>query len=343
VSLKELITKLAELEGAGVLNPQGLFGRRTQSEIERALALLETALRYGVPKEVAYSILEELAIQEAPVVESEPVSPVVESEPVSPVVEEESALKSRISIFRDELMEAAVKAVFRGQDEFILTAKDIARLAGVDMTKNISTFITHYFRDTHLISGVSRADATRVARTKTTSFDFYFSKPLDCSGLWGNLVAAETTRLELPILILDYLEGVEDYLRFYRDSDEFFIKVTAKDYNRFLRVFGSYYKSVYGRELKESLVEKTPINRYLLDAALKRSFPVMTMKQFLSREQPKLSEEEIKTEEMTLKKEFQKLFFTQGVLSQGRCHVNTMISGFSYLVLSTLYHYLKED
>lgn len=342
MTLKDLILKLSELETEGLLNPQGIFTRMSQDQIETTLSLVETALRFGVPKELAYQLFGEQAV-EAPSSVETPVEepPQVEAPPQAEIVKLKSI--SPHLLLGNDLMYRAVRAANNDSDSFELSVKEICRLAGVEPTRNISTFISHYFRDKHMISGEIRPDPTRVARTKTNSFPLSFSNPIDCSDLWSSLTPQESGKLELPILILDYLEGVEDYIRFFRGEDEFYIKVSSKDYSHYLKVFNSLYKKVYGEALKEPLVPKTPANRYLLDTALKYAFPVISLKQFLAREEPHLSEVDLKIGELNLRKELQKMSFTQGVLSEGRNQVNSSISGFSYLVLATLYLFLKED
>lgn len=332
MDLKSILKTLEDLESRELLNPSEAISEFGYEKVSEVLALMHKAKQYNIPESYYLTFLEELR---------KPSS----IKPISyPAIEVDNTPVPTVGVnhflISEEVMDVLRKLSKEGLIK--LSTRDIAILSGCDpnnmgTVRKISATLELEFSDNMEFP----TDPTRVSKTRTKVFEVDLNR--DFSGevnfyeeLNGFLSSRkeEVWNQKLPIILVDYLSGqVKDFV-FFCDSEQFSFKPEASLVSKFVSVFKKNYCVAHTLEnANVDVIPRSPINLYLLDRALKQSFPVTSVEEMV---------EELATPYMTIdhrkelcayiREEMSKIEVSVGVDSDKNTNLDTNLSGFTYLI-----------
>lgn len=269
MDLKDLLGRLKDLESRQLLNPSEAISTFGFEKVRQVLVLMAEAESYNIPDTHFLTLLNEIRKPVKP----SPVNQEI-SLPTLPLFEKNTPTETASYFISSEVLE--VLSNLSKDSEIKLSTRDIAILGGCDpnhsgTAKKISQLLEPHF-DFELAT-----DPTRPVRTRTKVFSINLSHPVDYSELNSFLSSRSEKKTNFPIIISDYLHAEHSGYLFENQSN-FDLSVCTSLVSKFSSRFKKNTSVALGYESGDTyVVEDTPIMRYLLDRALKQSFPLVEL------------------------------------------------------------------
>lgn len=269
MDLKDLLGRLKDLESRQLLNPSEAISTFGFEKVRQVVVLMAEAESYNIPDTHFLTLLNEIRKP----VNTSPVNQEA-SLPTLPLFEQNFSSESPSYFISSEVLN--VLNNLSKDSEIKLSTRDIAILGGCDpnhsgTAKKISQLLEPHF-DFELVT-----DPTRPVRTRTKVFTINLNHPVDYSELNSFLLSRSKKGNHFPIIISDYLHAEHSGYIFENESN-FDLSVCSQLVSKFSTRLKKNVSVALGAESEDSyVVQDTPIMRYLLDRALKQSFPLVEL------------------------------------------------------------------
>jgi len=258
MDLKAVLDLLQDLESKGHLNPSRVISDFGFEKVMEVLSSIETARRYNIPEQYYLTFLNDLG--KTTLSESRE------------AVETPREVDQNCVFLSPDLF-SALKRLSK-DSEIKLSTRDIALLSGCDpnnvgVARKIASFMEAFY-DFELSN-----DPTRPARTRTKVFSVNLNSDV-CYDVLNDFLSSkkeDSWSKRFPVILNDYLMGSESGFVFSQASRNW--ELPSDLVSKFISIFKKNYKVALclDKAPDVSAIERSPLNMYLLDRALKQSFP----------------------------------------------------------------------
>lgn len=339
MDLKLILTALQDYEARGLLNPSEAISDFGYEKVSEIISLMQKARDYNIPEHYYLPFLNEIRKSD----EIKPISyPAItlDEEPLQAplsfemVGEKEKELAPSYSLFISQDISDSLFLLSK-EGKIKLSVRDIAILAGCDPSNTGTARKISSLLDPHYTPNLLN-DPTRVARTRTKVYEIDLMDDINYSDLNAFLLERkqEAWNKKLPIVLVDYLSGAESQYGFFLEGKPYELVLDASLISKFGSVFKKNYAVAHGEEIGSAdVIPRTNLNFYLLDRALKQSFPVTPLEDLVEDlALPHMTQDHRKELCAYVRQEMSMIEVAVGADADKYIGLDTALSGFTYLI-----------